>query len=222
MNKNRLKQLFGLSLTAVLLAGCMVGPKYHQPAATVQPPPAAYKELPAENPPEGQWKVAQPQDAMLHGKWWEIYNDPELNALEEKLNIDNQNIKQFFENFMEARTQLYPTATIGPSYTRSRSSSILGTSGTANPGHEASLGSLPADISWEPDLWGKIRNTIHEQQYNAQLSEADLENEKLTEQASLVEFFFEIRGQDALQRLLNDTVEADTKALQYAQARYET
>src|SRR5258707_3773988 len=123
MNKNHCKPLHGPSLGALFLAGCMVGPKSHQPAAAVQPPPAAFKELPAENPPEGQWKVAQPQDAMLHGKWWEIYSDPELNALEDQLNINNQNIKQFFDNFMtartliaEARSQLYPTVGTAPSY----------------------------------------------------------------------------------------------------------
>jgi NodT family efflux transporter outer membrane factor (OMF) lipoprotein len=227
----RLKFGIGSALT-MLLTGCMVGPKYHAPSATTAAataPPVAYKESPTQFQETDGWKVAQPQDAMLHGKWWEIYNDPELNALEEKLNIDNQNIKQFFENFMEARaliaearSQLYPTVGVGPSYNRSRSSSNLGTSGTANPGHESSLGSLPLDVSWEPDLWGKVRNTIHEQQYNAQLSAADLENEKLTEQASLAEFFFEIRGQDALQRLLDDTVEADKKALELTQAQYDT
>jgi NodT family efflux transporter outer membrane factor (OMF) lipoprotein len=207
----------------------MVGPKYHVPPATATAPPPAYKESPTQFQDTDGWKVAQPQDAMLHGKWWEIYNDPELNTLEDKLNIDNQNIKEFFENFMEARaliaearSQLYPTVGTSPAYSRSRSSSNLGTSGTANPGHETSLGSLPASVSWEPDLWGKIRNTIHEQQYNAQLSAADLENEKLTEQASLAEFFFEIRGQDALQKLLNDTVVADQKALDLARARFET
>jgi outer membrane protein TolC len=227
MTNLRLKSGIGPALTMLLLTGCMVGPKYHGPPASTQaPPPPAYKESTTQFQDTEGWKVAQPQDAMLHGKWWEIYNDPELNALEEQLNINNQNIKQFFENFMEARaliaearSQLYPTVTIGPSYSRSRSSSNLGTSGTANPGHESSLGSLPADISWEPDLWGKIRNTIHEQQYNAQLSAADLENEKLTEQASLAEFFFEIRGQDALEKILNDTVEADKKALELTQAQ---
>ena len=217
------------AITTFLLTGCMVGPKYHVPPATATAPPPAYKESPTQFQDTDGWKVAQPQDAMLHGKWWEIYNDPELNTLEDKLNIDNQNIKEFFENFMEARaliaearSQLYPTVGTSPAYSRSRSSSNLGTSGTANPGHETSLGSLPASVSWEPDLWGKIRNTIHEQQYNAQLSAADLENEKLTEQASLAEFFFEIRGQDALQKLLNDTVVADQKALDLARARFET
>jgi NodT family efflux transporter outer membrane factor (OMF) lipoprotein len=228
MTKLRLK-FVSPAITTFVLTGCMVGPKYHVPPATATAPPPAYKESPTQFQDTDGWKVAQPQDAMLHGKWWEIYNDPELNALEEKLNIDNQNIKEFFENFMEARaliaearSQLYPTVGTSPAYSRSRSSSNLGTSGTANPGHETSLGSLPASVSWEPDLWGKVRNTIHEQQYNAQLSAADLENEKLTEQASLAEFFFEIRGQDALQKLLNDTVVADQKALDLANARYET
>ena len=238
MNNDRLIFFFGPSLAAFLLAGCMVGPKYHQPAATVQPPPAAYKELPVENPPEGQWKVAQPQDAMLHGKWWEIYSDPELNALEDQLNINNQNIKVSFENFMEARTlvtqaraQLYPTLGTSPSFQRSQSSANLknnvGTTGTASGGLTkanvySTLADVPFSASWEPDLWGKVRNTIREAQYNAQLSAADLENVRLTEQASLAVFFFELRGQDALQQILNDTVEADKKSLELARARYET
>jgi NodT family efflux transporter outer membrane factor (OMF) lipoprotein len=215
----------------LLLTGCMVGPKYHPPApsAAATAPPTAYKESPTQFQDTDGWKVAQPQDAMLHGKWWEIYNDPELNALEEKLTIDNQNIKQFFENFMtartlvaEARAQLYPTVGASLGYQASRSSSNLTNSPTANTGRVSSIGSLSGEVSWAPDLWGKVRNLVHEQQYNAQLSAADLENEKLTEQASLAAFFFEIRGQDALQQLLNDTVENDKKALDLARARYET
>jgi len=156
-----------------------------------------------------------------------------LNALEEQLNIDNQNIRQAFENFMEARalvrearSQYFPTASVGGSYTRSQASSNAksssSTSTGTSSGGQIQVFSLPADISWEPDLWGKVRNTVHASQYQAQLSAADLENERLTEQASLAEFFFEIRGQDALQKLLNDTVEADRKALQIAKARYDT
>jgi NodT family efflux transporter outer membrane factor (OMF) lipoprotein len=227
----RLKFALGPAITMLLLTGCMVGPKYHapSPSAIATAPPAVYKESPTQFQDTDGWKVAQPQDAMLHGKWWEIYNDPELNALEEKLNIDNQNIKQFFENFMtartliaEARSQLYPTVGTSPSYQASQTSSNLTNSSNANTGRTSSIASLPFDVSWAPDLWGKVRNTIREQQYNAQLSAADLENERLTEQASLAAFFFEIRGQDALQQLLNDTVENDKKALELARARYET
>jgi NodT family efflux transporter outer membrane factor (OMF) lipoprotein len=232
MTNVRFKFVAGSTITMFLLTGCMVGPKYHAPAplpAAAAAPPVSYKESPTQFQETDGWKVAQPQDAMLHGKWWEIYNDPELNALEEKLNIDNQNIKEFFDNFMEARTlvaeahsQLLPTVGTTLSYQAARTSSNLTNSSNANTGKTSSIGSLPFDVSWAPDLWGKVRNTIHEQQYNAQLSEADLENEKLTEQASLAAFFFEIRGQDALQQLLNDTVEADKKVLEYTRAQYET
>jgi NodT family efflux transporter outer membrane factor (OMF) lipoprotein len=231
MTNLRLKFVVTPAITMLLLTGCMVGPKYQAPApsANATAPPVTYKESPTQFQDTDGWKVAQPQDAMLHGKWWEIYGDPELSALEDQLNINNQNIKQFFENFMEARTliaqarsQLYPTVGVSLSYSASRTSTNLSNSPSANPGRVASIGSLPASVSWEPDLWGKVRNAIHEQQYNAQLSAADLENEKLTEQASLAAFFFEIRGQDALQKLLNDTVEADKKALELARARYET
>ena len=234
-----LRILAGPAILAAVLAGCMVGPKYHPPAATVQPPPVSYKEVPAQSADTSEWKVGQPQDAMLRGKWWEIYNDPELNALEDQLSINNQNIKQFFENFMEARTlvaqarsQLYPTLGTTPSYQRSRSSSNVGTvvtgssggSGTTvnNAGRQTSLYTLPLDASWEPDLWGKVRNSIHEAQYNAQLSAADLENERLTEQASLAVFFFELRGQDALQKILDETVASDKQSVELTRARYET
>src|SRR5216683_3124467 len=228
MNDLRLRSAVWPAITTLLLTGCMVGPKYHPPtpSATATAPPVTYKESPTQFQDTDGWKVAQPQDAMLHGKWWEIYNDPELNALEDKLNIDNQNIKQFFENFMTARTliaeahsQLLPTVGTTLSYQASQSSSNLTNSPNANTGKVSSIGSLPFDVSWAPDLWGKVRNTIHEQQYNAQLSEADLENERLTEQASLAAFFFEIRGQDALQQLLNDTVEAAESTLQTVQSQ---
>jgi NodT family efflux transporter outer membrane factor (OMF) lipoprotein len=233
MNNNRLNSVMVASAAALLLAGCMVGPKYHPPAATVQAPPPQYKELPSASAAPGEWKVAQPQDSMLRGKWWEIYNDPELNALEDQLNIDNQNIKQAFENYMEARTliaqarsQLYPTVGTTPSYDRSHTSAnSFGTSsanGTLTSGKTNNLFALPATVSWEPDLWGRVRNTIREFQYSAQLSEADLENVKLSEQASLASFYFELRGQDALQKLFDDTIEADKRTVELSRARYET
>src|SRR5246500_4975276 len=143
MNDLRLKSAVWPAVTMLLLTGCMVGPKYHPPApsATATAPPTVYKESPTQFHDTEGWKVAQPQDAMLHGKWWEIYNDPELNALEDKLNIDNQNIKQFFENFMTARTliaqarsQLYPTVGTSPSYQASQSSSNLTNASSANVG----------------------------------------------------------------------------------------
>jgi NodT family efflux transporter outer membrane factor (OMF) lipoprotein len=211
-----------------MLAGCNVGPKYLPPPATAPP---VFKESPAQFKETDGWTVAQPQDAALRGKWWEIYSEPELNALEEELNIDNQNIRQAFEDFMEARalvrearSQYFPTVSVGGAYTRSRTSSNVGSASSTgtSSGQQSQVFSLPADVSWEPDLWGRVRNTVHASQYTAQLTAADLENERLTEQASLAQYFFEIRGQDALQKILNDTVEADKKALESEKARYDT
>jgi NodT family efflux transporter outer membrane factor (OMF) lipoprotein len=221
-----------LSTSLIFLTGCLVGPKYTKP---VVPPPPAYKEsVPAayNNAVPGEWQPAKPQDAALKGKWWEIFNEPELNQLEDQVNVNNQNIAQAFQTFMaaratvrEARAGLFPTLTTAPSYTRSRSPATLHgavATGSANNGTTFDEISLPFDVSWEPDLWGKIRNTIRENQYAAQVSAADLENERLTEQASLAEFYFQLRGQDALQDIYDQTVVADQKLLDLTKALYET
>lgn len=216
----------GLFLLGVL-TGCRIAPPYHAPA-----PPAVtaanYKESTVNFQDTGGWKVASPQDAMIRGNWWEVFHEPELNDLESQLNIDNQNIKISFQNFMaaraviaEARAQYWPTITVNPSWNRSRSSSNLVNSSQTNTGKSSSLWSAPLEASWTPDLWGKIRNEVHEAQFTAQANAADLELEKLTEQASLAEFYFEIRGQDMLQKILNDTVTADQKALGAAQGAYD-
>jgi NodT family efflux transporter outer membrane factor (OMF) lipoprotein len=215
-----------LSLLA-FIAGCHVGPPYRAPA-----PPAVtapnYKESTVNFHDADGWKVASPQDAMIRGNWWELFREPELNALEEQLNIDNQNIKVSFQEYMEARamiaearSQYWPAITAGPSWTRSRSSSNLSNSSQTSVGKTSSLWSAPIDVTWTPDLWGKIRNEVHEAQYTAQASAADLELEKLTEQSSLAEYYFEIRGQDMLQQILDKTVAADQKALDAAQGAYD-
>lgn len=211
----------------ILLSGCRIGPPYHPPAAPSVTAPN-YKESTQNFKDADGWKVASPQDAMIRGKWWEIFNEPELNALEEQLNVDNQNIKLSFNNFMEARAivaeakaQYWPTVTVGAGWSRSKSSGNLGHSSTANAGSTTSLWSLPLSVSWTPDFWGRIRNQVRSAEYGAQASAADLELEKLTEQASLAQFYFEIRGQDNLQKILTETVEADQKALDAAQGAYD-
>ncbi len=219
--------LAGAAALLAGLAGCTVGPKYHAPAPP-QVTAANYKESTVNFQDQQGWKVASPQDAMLRGNWWEVFHEPELNTLEEQLNINNQTIKQYFEQYMEARAlvaearaQFWPTITVNPSWNRSRSSSNLQNSSQANTGRTSTLWAAPMEASWVPDLWGKIRNEVHEAQYAAQVSAADLENEKLTEQASLAEYYFEIRGQDMLQQILNQTVEADKKALDANQGAYD-
>jgi NodT family efflux transporter outer membrane factor (OMF) lipoprotein len=212
----------------LLLTGCAVGPKYRAPVT--QPPVAVnYKESPVNFEESDGWKAASPQDGMLRGKWWEVFSDPDLNTLEEQLEINNQNIKQSFQNFMEARAviaqaraQYWPTVTANPSWTRQKTSGNLTNSAQANIGRTSTNLTFPVDVSWVPDFWGKIRNEVREYKYAAQVSAADLETERLTEQASLAQYYFEIRGQDALQKTLNDIVAADQKALELTQNLYDT
>lgn len=227
-------------LAALAMTGCVVGPRYHPPKPATPAAPN-YKESTANFQDTQGWKVASPQEAMLRGKWWEIFNEPELNSLEDQLNINNQNLKLYFEDLMEARAVIrearalyWPTVTANPSWQRTRASSNLRNTFNTNApgstasgqatssGQETTVWSFPINISWVPDLWGKIRNQVREAQYAAQVSAADLENERLTEQASLAEYYFEIRGQDALQQILDETVKADQQALDITQASYQT
>jgi NodT family efflux transporter outer membrane factor (OMF) lipoprotein len=215
------------ALLCLSLAACVAGPHYHKPAATTPAAPN-YKESPINFQDAEGWKVASPQDSMLHGNWWEIFQQPELNDLEQQLNINNQNIKVYFENYLaaraiirETRAQYFPTVSVGASGTRSRTAGVATNGGGVTPGGTFSEFSIPLDVSWAPDLFGRIRNQVRSAQAAAQVSAADLENERLLEQATLGEVFFEIRGQDELQRILNETVRADEDVLKLAEARYE-
>jgi NodT family efflux transporter outer membrane factor (OMF) lipoprotein len=220
---------FALLVFSLLgLPGCNVGPQYLRPAV---PAPPAFKESGPQQAPEGTvWKLAQPQDAMLRGKWWEIYQEPELNSLEEKLNISNQNIARVFEDFMAARAQVqqarsayYPTLSVGLSYARNRASQSQTTAQVSSKGSpNNNTFNLPFDVAWEPDLWGRVRNTVRQSANAAQVSAADLENQKLTEQANLAVFFFELRGQDALEDLFQKTVEIDRQSLELTRVLYKT
>jgi NodT family efflux transporter outer membrane factor (OMF) lipoprotein len=220
-----------LAVTSCLLAGCTVGPKYHTPTAET---PAAYKELtPADYKNTEGWKVAQPKDDALRGKWWEIFKDPQLNALEEKVNVSNQNIAAAAASFFaaralvkEARSQLFPRVTTNPAITVQRPSATL-SSGKAGGSTSSSTSTfadytLPFDATWEPDLFGRIRNTIKSAAYGAQASAADLENTRLTVQADVAVDYFQLRGQDSLKQLLDSTVIAFQQSLDLTRALYET
>jgi NodT family efflux transporter outer membrane factor (OMF) lipoprotein len=223
------KTVIAVAAAALLaaVAGCRVGPRYHAPAPPQVTAPN-YKESTVNFQNEPGWKVASPQDAMIRGNWWEVFHEPELNALEDQLNINNQTIKQYFNQYMaaraliaEARSQYWPTITLGPSFSRQKSSGNLRSSSIANTGTTSGIWAIPLDVSWAPDLWGKIRNEVRVEEYAAQVSAADLQLEKLTEQASLAQYYFEIRGQDVLQQILDQTVAADQKALDAVQGSYD-
>src|SRR4029077_6008027 len=217
-----------LAVTACLLAGCMVGPKYHTPSTE---PPATYKELtPGDFKNTDGWKVAQPKDDALRGKWWEIFNDPQLNALEEQVNVSNQNIAAAAASFLaaralvlEARSQLFPTVTTSPAITAQRTPSTLWTGGGGGSSKGTFMDyTFPFDATWQPDLFGRIRNTVRAAAYGAQASAADLENTRLTVQAEVAVDYFQLRGQDSLKELLDSTVIAFQDSLELTKALYDT
>jgi NodT family efflux transporter outer membrane factor (OMF) lipoprotein len=216
-----------LLLTAfcLLLPSCMVGPNYKRPPV---PAPPAYKELPPANSPQAaEWAPAQPSDSLARGKWWEIYNDPELNALEEQISISNQNIKQAEAQFREAklnvriaRSYLYPTVTASPSIVNARSS-VTGT-----PGNQAFVPSsrttydLPVDVSYEADIWGSVRRGYQAIAEAAQVSDAQLESARLSYEAELAQDYFELRGTDGEKELLDTTVKSYQDYLKLTQDRF--
>jgi NodT family efflux transporter outer membrane factor (OMF) lipoprotein len=229
-------------LLLTLLAGCTVGPKYDRPSAPSAP---AYKEATASDGTEvAGWKPAQPDDAAIRGNWWELFNDPQLNALEQQVNVSNQTIAASFAAFLqaralvrEARAQYYPTLTTTPSATRGRqpvnsrgatvatgTTGATGTAGTSalSPDGLYDSFSLPFDASWTPDLWGRVRNTVKGNVAAAQASAADLQNTRLTAQAEVAVDYYELRSQDSMKQLLDATVVAYQKSLELTQALYET
>lgn len=221
------------TLSIAFLTGCTVGPKYARPTAAAAP---AYKELTPENFKDTDgWKQAQPSDGTLKGNWWEIFNDAQLNALEEQVNVSNQNIAAAAANFLAARAlvrqtraQYYPTVTANPSITNSRPSlgqfgGVSGVSSSSTPAFTLTSFtdySLAFDASWVPDFWGKIRNTFLQNAAAAQASAADLENVRLTAQAEVAVNYFELRAQDTLKQLFDQTVAAYQDSLELTQLQF--
>jgi NodT family efflux transporter outer membrane factor (OMF) lipoprotein len=208
----RLARLALVTVVALLTA-CRVGPKYARPSALVPP---AYKELGAPNV-NGDWKAAQPRDDRARGKWWERFNDRQLNDLEDKLNISNQNIASAAANVQvaramirEARAQYFPTVTGSPSITNSRLSTGFGKPLAITYTNY----SLPFEASWEPDLWGRVRATVGANSFAAQVTVADLQNVRLSAQAELAADYYELHAQDALKELLDSTVNAYRESLE--------
>ena len=210
----------------ILFKGCDKAPKYVKP--TVATPPS-YKEITPETFKEtDNWKFAHPKDDVIRGNWWEIFNDPQLNALEEQVNISNQNIALADANFRaaravirESRSQYFPTVTTSPSITKSKQSAATSSSNFAS-GRLFTLYSLPFDASWEPDLWGRIRNTVRVSAYEAQATAGDLQNVRLSVQAELAFDYYQLRALDAQKDLLDTTVAAFQQALDLTRVRFQT
>lgn len=210
--------------TAVLLAGCAVGPDYHRPDASI---PAAFKEAPAG------WKVAQPADRTDRGPWWKVYADPQLDALIDRLNASNQTIAQSAAAYRqaralvaEARAAYFPTVSLSASGSRSRTpraSLSSGTSSNFGSGASGSINnsySVGLDATWEPDLWGKVSRSVSAQRAGEAAAAADLANARLSQQALLAQTYFQLRTSDTLQKLLDDTVKSYEESLRLTQNQY--
>jgi NodT family efflux transporter outer membrane factor (OMF) lipoprotein len=203
---------------AALLASCTVGPKYTKPSVPAAP---GY----SEQPPAGSgWKTAQPNDSALRGDWWSYFGDTELNGLQQQVEPANPTIQIAEANFRSAqaaikynRSFLYPSLSTGPSITRSRVSS---NTPAGFPGREYASFALPITVSWEPDLWGRIRRSITSAREQFQATAGDLENVKLELHTELALNYFDARSLDAQKQLLDDTVVAYQRALELTQNRY--
>ncbi|MDR3415152.1 MAG: efflux transporter outer membrane subunit [Nevskia sp.] len=206
------------------LLGCNPAPKYTVPTLPGKPP-VAYKENQsgsAQAQANG-WKQADPKDAMLRGKWWKVFGDPQLDALEEQLVIGNQNIKQYFANYMAARAlvrnahaSLFPSVTLAPSASNQGHGPSAATTSGSGQSYE-----LPLNVSWEPDLFGKISNSVRADAHAAQVSAANIANETLSEQSSLAQYYFELRGQDAMQELYRRQIASYGETLRLTQVLYQ-
>ena len=198
-----------------LFTGCSFAPKYAKPEFQT---PAQFKET-------AGWKTAEPNDAVIRGQWWEMFHEPELNALEDQATLSNQTVAVALANFLAARavvkqtrSQYFPTVTASPSVTRSRQSQSSSSSSPSTITEYA----LPFDASWELDFWGRIRNSVKASSLEAQATLADLENVRLTVQAEVAADYFQLRVLDAQQQLLNATVRAYQESLKLTQVQQDT
>ena len=209
----------------IFVTGCNFAPRYSRPTVET---PVTFKEQGTNNfGPTNIWQIAQPSDAAARGKWWEVFGDAELNALEEQVNISNQNVVAAFESFLEARAlarearaQLFPTLVANPTVTRSRQPVFSSSTSGRNP--NITQYALPLDASWQLDLWGRIRNQVRASVFEAQATGADLENTRLSAQAELASDFFQLRAQDSLKQLFDETVAAYRESLNLTKIRFQT
>jgi len=202
----------------VAIAGCAVGPKYNRPAVEIPP---AYKEV-------GDWKPAQPNEQNLGGAWWQIFQDQQFNALEDQINVSNQNLKAAEAQYTQARAVLryyradyYPSINAGAAATRNRISN------NRPPGHLSTNGDtyndyqIPVELSYELDVWGRVRKTVESQRDQAQASAADLATINLSLHAQLAMIYFQARSLDAQEQLLNSTVAQYEQAYQLTDSRFK-
>ncbi len=205
------------SLGLFLLAGCSVGPKYTKPTTEI---PQSYKEI-------GNWKPAQPSDQAQKGNWWEIFQDPQLNALEDKVSVSNQSLRAAVDRFREARDVLratrsayFPLVTASVTPSRNRQSTNKALHGATSPTNYSDF-TVAGDVSYEADVWGSVRRSVQSSRELAQASAADLETISLSLHAELAFDYMTLRGLDEQKQLFDSNVDAFDKALQLTEERFK-
>jgi NodT family efflux transporter outer membrane factor (OMF) lipoprotein len=204
-------------VSMLFLAGCTVGPNYRRPAAEV---PATYKEV-------GNWRPAQPNDQNLGGNWWELFQDSQLNSLELQIEVSNQNLKAAQAQYTQARAlvrysraDLFPTVSVNPSATRTKTSSHRPPPNSIFNGITTNDFQIPFELSYQIDVWGRVRRTVESYRDQAQASAADLATVNLSLHSQLALYYFQARLLDAEEQLLNSTVTQYEQALDLIESRY--
>ncbi|SDC05993.1 efflux transporter outer membrane subunit [Acinetobacter boissieri] len=213
MLKNKIIQSLCVLFPIYALTGCMVGPIYQTPKMTM---PTQFKAL-------AGWKVAEPKDTEARGAWWEVYQDPILNQLEQQVQISNQNVAQYVAKYQQAaalvsssRSGLFPTVTATPSVTRAEKASSSSSSDRVSNSYTASIGA-----SWELDLWGKLRRQVDENKASAVASQADLANATLSAQSTLAQSYFALRILDQRIDLYDYTISIYEKYCRILAEKYK-
>lgn len=215
----RLSFASGILAVALCLDGCAVGPKYVKPSAAA-PAKDVYKEA-------GDFQPSQPSDAAPRGNWWEIFQDSQLNDLEKQIDVSNQNLRIAQAQYAQARAAVryfrgsyYPVIGVSPAASRAGQSQ---NKALYTPGEAVDYNDflLPVDISYEPDVWGQVRRSVESARAQAQASAADLATVNLSLHAELAMDYFELRGLDTEEQLLNSTVEAFENSVKLTQDRFK-
>jgi NodT family efflux transporter outer membrane factor (OMF) lipoprotein len=204
---------------AMLLASCAVGPDYERPKVEV---PAAYKE----SSPALGWKPAEPRDLAPRGNWWAMFGEPELDALMAKVDAANQSVAAAEAQVRisaaladQARAGFWPTVGATVSANESQPSRTTGpVIGQAST--RRTIYALPVNVSWEADLWGRVRRQVEAGEAGTRASASDLVNARLAAQAALAQNYFGLRALDSQKKLLEATVAAYAKNLELTRNRY--
>jgi len=204
-----------LTLGSALLGACAVGPNYKRPPADTG---ASFKEL-------GDWKPSEPADTLDRGPWWQIFKDPVLEQLEQQIDVSNQTLKAAVDAYRQAEALVkqseagfWPTITGSAGHTRQQGQTVQGV--PAGTSTLSSVYSAGASASWELDIWGEVRRTVESNSAAAQSSAAAVAGTRLLEQATLASDYFQLRAQDELKRILDQTVDDEQKSLKITQNQY--